>query len=275
MPTSAISRMENDNLTAPTLLNPNIPRHVSNVIMHGLSLVSNDRIQTITDLVTQLFDDTADDHFQQQNTTVFQNQQTPPIYTTEHYDIPNVNGNTGYTANYATQNTGYVPQQDYAEQPQEYTDDYAYDDYHTADYGKQDYGKQSYQKEDAANTEAESVADRMRLPLIIGVLLLVILLIAVVLFIRGNLSSDDSSNSTAKVTTVATAENSSQPETNANSNANSVMPMLIGKNYENQAKQYQDWIRFQVEEVYSDQRKPVLSFGRNTKKALISIPANR
>ena len=90
----------------------------------------------------------------------------------------------------------------------------------------------------------------MRLPLIIGVLLLVILLIAVVLFIRGNLSSDDSSNSTAKVTTVATAENSSQPETNANSNANSVMPMLIGKNYENQAKQYQDWIRFQVEEVY-------------------------
>ena len=43
-------------------------------------------------------------------------------------------------------NTGYVPQQDYAEQPQEYTDDYAYDDYHTADYGKQDYGKQSYQK---------------------------------------------------------------------------------------------------------------------------------
>ena len=72
MPTSAISRMENDNLTAPTLLNPNIPRHVSNVIMHGLSLVSNDRIQTITDLVTQLFDDTADDHFQQQNTTIFQ-----------------------------------------------------------------------------------------------------------------------------------------------------------------------------------------------------------
>ena len=253
MPTSAISRMENDNLTAPTLLNPNIPRHVSNVIMHGLNLVSNDRIQTITDLVTQLFDDTADDHFQQQNTTIFQNQQMPPIYTTEHYDIPNANGNSSYTANYATQNTGYVPQQDYAEQPQEYTDDYAYDDYHTADYGKQDYGKQSYQKEDAANTEAESVADRMRLPLIIGVLLLVILLIAVVLFIRGNLSSDNSSNSTAKVTTVATAENSSQPETNANSNANSVMPMLIGKNYENQAKQYQDWIRFQVEEVYSDQ----------------------
>lgn len=32
MPTSAISRMENDNLTAPTLLNPNIPRHVSNEI---------------------------------------------------------------------------------------------------------------------------------------------------------------------------------------------------------------------------------------------------
>lgn len=50
MPPSAISRMENDNLVAPSVLNPNVPRHVSNVIMQGLSLNSGERIQTVTEL---------------------------------------------------------------------------------------------------------------------------------------------------------------------------------------------------------------------------------
>ena len=250
MPTSAISRMENDNLTAPTLLNPNIPRHISNVIMHGLSLVSNDRIQTITELVTQLFDEHAAESLQQNATAAYHNPQTPPIYTTERYDNPMANGNAGYTTNYPIQGENYQQQNNYSnsyqEPQQEYTDDYAYDDYQTAD-----YGKQSYQKEDAVSTEPESVADRMRLPLIIGVLLLTILLVAVVLFVRGKLNTSDNNNNASMVTTIATEE-VSQENTSPNS-ANSVMPMLIGKNYENQAKQYEDWIRFQVEEVYNDQ----------------------
>ncbi len=250
MPISAISRMENDNLTAPTLLNPNIPRHVSNVIMHGLTLVSNDRIQTITELVTQLFDEHTSEPPQQNTTAAYGNPQVPPIYTTERYDNPMRNGNAGYTTNYPVQNENYQQQNNYSnsyqEPQQEYTDDYAYENYQTAD-----YGKQSYQKDDIVSTEPESVADRMRLPLIIGILLLTILLVAVVLFIRGKLNTNDNANTSSMVTTAATEE-VSQENTNVNS-ANSIMPMLIGKNYENQAKQYEDWIRFQVEEVYSDQ----------------------
>jgi len=251
MPTSAISRMENDNLTAPALLNPNIPRHVSNVIMHGLSLVSNDRIQTITELVTQLFHESAQEYPQQNAAAAYGNPQTPPIYTTERYDNPMANGNPGYTTTYPVQNENYQQQPNYSnsyqESQQEYTDDYAYDDYQT-----EDYGKQSYQKENAVSTEPESVADRTRLPLIIGILLLTILLVAVVLFVRGKLNNSDHKNNSSMVTTVATEEEASQENTSPNS-ANSIMPMLIGKNYENQAKQYADWIRFQVEEVYSDQ----------------------
>ncbi len=239
MPISAISRMENDNLTAPTLLNPNIPRHVSNVIMHGLSLVSNDRIQTITELVTQLFDEQAANHYAQNPT--YQYTQTTPIYTTEQYDNPLAADQGDYAEDFVQQ-TGY---QDYQEPQQEYTDDYSYDDYQTTD-----YGKQSYQR-NAADLPKESVADRMRMPLIIGVLLLTILLVGVVLFIRSSLSENSHSNSTAQVTTLATEE-ASEAETNENM-GNSVMPSFIGKNYENQAAQYQDWIRFQVEEVYSDQ----------------------
>lgn len=55
-PTEAPSRMENDNLCEPYEMNPSIPRHVSRVIMRGLNLFGADRIQTVTELVTQLFE---------------------------------------------------------------------------------------------------------------------------------------------------------------------------------------------------------------------------
>lgn len=56
IPTDATSRMSNDNLIEPAQLNPNIPRNVSKVIMNGMNMNGEMRIQTITELVTQLFE---------------------------------------------------------------------------------------------------------------------------------------------------------------------------------------------------------------------------
>lgn len=56
MPTEAISRIGNDNLCEPALINPNIPSNVSKVIMSGLKLSGDMRIQTVTELVTKLFE---------------------------------------------------------------------------------------------------------------------------------------------------------------------------------------------------------------------------
>lgn len=56
VPTDAASRISNDNLIEPALINPNIPRNVSKVIMNGLNMNGEMRIQTITELVTQLFE---------------------------------------------------------------------------------------------------------------------------------------------------------------------------------------------------------------------------
>lgn len=56
MPIEAISRIGNDNLSEPALLNPNIPPNVSKVIMCGLKLSGDMRIQTVTELVTKLFE---------------------------------------------------------------------------------------------------------------------------------------------------------------------------------------------------------------------------
>lgn len=56
MPTEAMSRIGNDNLCEPAKLNPNIPPNVSKVIMAGLKLSGEVRIQTITEFVTKLFE---------------------------------------------------------------------------------------------------------------------------------------------------------------------------------------------------------------------------
>lgn len=56
VPTEATSRLSNDDLVEPAKVNHNIPRNVSKVIMNGLELNGEMRIQTITELVTQLFE---------------------------------------------------------------------------------------------------------------------------------------------------------------------------------------------------------------------------
>ncbi len=57
VPAEATGRVSNDNLIEPAKLNRNIPANVSKVIMNGLNLSGEMRIQTITELVTQLFEE--------------------------------------------------------------------------------------------------------------------------------------------------------------------------------------------------------------------------
>lgn len=56
VPTDAASRKSSDNLIEPAKVNPNVPRNVSKVIMNGMCMSGEVRIQTITELVTQLFE---------------------------------------------------------------------------------------------------------------------------------------------------------------------------------------------------------------------------
>lgn len=56
VPTEATSRLSNDDLIEPAKVNRNIPGNVSKVIMNGLNINGEMRIQTITELVTQLFE---------------------------------------------------------------------------------------------------------------------------------------------------------------------------------------------------------------------------
>ena len=55
-PLDAASRLTDDTLETPASLVPEIPESVSNVIMSGMELDGEKRIQTITELVTKLFE---------------------------------------------------------------------------------------------------------------------------------------------------------------------------------------------------------------------------
>ncbi|MBR1384398.1 MAG: PASTA domain-containing protein [Ruminococcus sp.] len=56
MPLDASTRLTNDTLVPASRINPGIPVYVSNVISHAMAVKGEDRIQTINDFVTQLFD---------------------------------------------------------------------------------------------------------------------------------------------------------------------------------------------------------------------------
>lgn len=55
-PVEAVSRMGNDTCPEPMAINRNIPSHVSKVLMNGLKLNTEARIQSINELVTKLFE---------------------------------------------------------------------------------------------------------------------------------------------------------------------------------------------------------------------------
>ena len=55
--TDAISRQDFDNLIPPADVNPHVPESVSDAIMKGLTLDGSQRVRTITDLVTLLFEE--------------------------------------------------------------------------------------------------------------------------------------------------------------------------------------------------------------------------
>lgn len=225
MPPSAISRMENDNLIAPAILNPNIPRHVSNVIMHGVCLDSAQRIQTVTELVTQLFDESGS-----------ADAAVPPYYNNEYQNNYEQEANIPYDDNtYAD-----YPEQEYPNYDTGYADDYAYDD---------------YEEEDYADEEKPSVVDRLKVPIIVGIVLLLILLICVFVFAGDRLGNTESSSSINETTSVSATEAATEDtqETATAPAGDSIMPDLLGKNIDNQKTLYATWISFDVEEVYSDE----------------------
>ncbi len=232
-PTDAPSRMENDNLCEPHEMNPSIPRNVSRVIMKGLNLFSSDRIQTVTELVTQLFEQPAEPEPQ-------------PIPVEPSYRV----------RQQQAKRPAYVQADDYRE----------YDNYRTDDYDDYDVEPR------------ENMIDRIKIPIIIGVLLtLVLLVIAIVVLnfldmgpFSGNSGVNNSSRPIETTTTVTETVNNIVTETvtETESRGDSIMPDLLGRDFETKKAQLESdgWIYLEASYEFNDEYKAGLIVSQSVDK---------
>ncbi|MBR3628990.1 MAG: PASTA domain-containing protein [Oscillospiraceae bacterium] len=224
-PTEATSRMQNDNLCAPHEMNPNIPKHVSKVIMRGMSLFSEDRIKTVTELVTALFEEDEEP------------EPTP---------IP------------------IEPSRRQQSRRQNVTD---YETY------RRNALREERQGDDYVSEDKENVIDRIKIPIIIGVLLTcVLLVIAIVVLNLLDIDMDPKESmvmETSAPTIAATTDNivleSASDEVQPS--GDSQMPDLIGKNFESKKEQLEKdgWLYLLAKYDYSEKYKAGLIIDQQLK----------
>ena len=229
-PTDAPSRMQNDNLCAPHEMNPNIPKHVSRAIMKGLSLFSDDRIKTVTELVTELFDEPEESGSYEHSPIPMT---AEPLHHTGHHHVP--------------EESHRRPYRDY--------DEGAYD-----------------------TRGSESVIDRIKIPVIIGVLLTCVLMVIAIAVLNMMDMNPIARDDTTRIETTVTAVPDSMmdnvvpetapPEDTTNvQEADSSIPDLIGKQYEMKKSQLESngWLYLEPVYEYSDEYKAGLIIAQSKK----------
>ena len=224
MPVDSVSRQKHDDLHEPHMLDSRIPRHVSRVIMEGMNLSGRDRIQTITELVTKLFEEPSEEE-----------------------EISDIDS-TVLLQGDAPAETDEVQEPVYQQEPVHY---------HQPQYEQQEViherSAASYKKpkrENSYNYEKVNTVDRIKVPIIIGLLLLAILMTLCVVFI--SLLTDDEeqvSSSRVRRSSLSTNVVDDTESTNA---ADTEMPNLIGKFYEPTKQKYKDYFVLDADYDYND-----------------------
>jgi serine/threonine-protein kinase len=219
MPTDSTRRLVNDDLCEPNSLNNNIPPHVSRVIMEGMNLSGRDRIQTITEFVTKLFEQPSP-----QNDYYIYDERQYDNYDNHNYG----KNNTQYNNNNNNNN--------YADNP---ADNTGYDD---------DGYEENYRYE-KINT-----VDKIKVPVIIGILLFVILMIIAMVFLNlvgggGSSVSSVSSTSSSSVADENVVEGVTETHTETTTiKTDSIMFDLKGKYFETTQEKYAEY--FTLEPIY-------------------------
>lgn len=219
MPTDALSRMDNDNLCPPHEINSNVPQNISMVIMQGLNLDSKERIQTITELVTKLFNNNEAKPFEYTATITIPKQKLDSV-------IKNNKSN-------------------------DFDDDDIFDEEDAAD---DEEGTEVVQQ---SSLERIKVAVIIGV-LLLAILMVIVTILFKILDIGGG-NSEVSSGRYSSVDNVITMSvpttetSGSLTETSSETSAtvenkDSTMPNLIGGTFENKQKDYADW--FTLEPVY-------------------------
>ena len=225
-PTDAPSRMQNDNLCAPHEMNSSIPKHVSKVIMHGMSLFAEDRIKDVTELVTELFEQAEEE-------------ETKPIPIEP-------------------------SRRQQGRRQQNVTDIETY---------RRNVLRDEHKGDDYISEEKENVIDRIKIPIIIGVLLTCVLLVIAIVVLnlldidmdpKESMAAETSAPTIAATTDNIVLESTSDEE---QPSGDSQMPDLIGKNFESKKEQLEKdgWLYLSAKYDYSEKYKAGLIIDQELK----------
>ena len=240
MPVDSTSRQGHDDLCEPARLNSRIPQNVSRVIMEGMNLNVRDRIQTITELVTRLFEQPAQ--------SAAKPAPVPAPAPVHQAAAPQ-------------RNQGGYSQQPY-QQP-------AYNQAPPQQYGAYPYQDRNYYDEDDYRYEKVNTVDRLKVPVIIGILLLAILMIIIVVIynILHDPTRDEGSSSSKTTTTSADniVSGTTEPDTQAETEPQDTeVPALTGKFYNNEKEKWKDYFDLQADYEYNNDYDNGMIFAQET-----------
>ncbi len=222
--TDANTRQDYDNLVPPAELNSRIPAHVSDAIMRGLALDANDRIHSVTDLVTLLFDEASEEeHFT-----------AAPVLPTQPAGSTTVFNPAAATAKAQQLAAGEQHRQSAAKS----------------------HAQEKVAPRKAQHREPEKISffERIRVPLIIG-LLLAIIIIIVVIFFQQAFGNDNNSSLMQNSSSLSDniIEVSSKDDTTSFPRYDSVMPKLVGQYYQIKKTEMAGWLELEPEYVYNEE----------------------
>ncbi len=240
-PTAANARLSHDNLISPHDLNGRIPQVVSDAIMKGLALDANQRVRTITDLVTMLFE-TGDNL---EKTTVVPVQQHINATTTFRTVPTAQSGSTTVMNKPIVSNGGNRPQRSgNKQQPHSKNGTAA---------NKSSSKKQSAPPIDQKKQKQQELFEQLRGPLVIIILLLLILILIIVA-IQAMTHDNQPESSLSQTMPVTNNVVQTPPDESSSTFYNDgFVPYLVGMNFQIKKDALAGWLELEPIYEYNDE----------------------
>ncbi|MBP7187667.1 MAG: protein kinase [Ruminococcus sp.] len=231
MPIDSVTRLKHDDLHEPYILDSRIPPHVSSVIMKGMSLSGRDRIQTITELVTQLFEQPSDD------------EETATVAAIQAAEAKREAASRQQAANnmprLQRRNPNQPVHRSAPPQPQ---------------HRQEPVREHRYRDEEEYSYERPSTVDKIKVPIIISILLIAILMIIGVFVynIINEPQEEEDPRAKRKSSTSASEVVDEDSEITSDSSGDIEMPSLIGRFYEQTSEKWAEYFTLEPEYEYTE-----------------------
>ena len=231
MPIDSVTRLKHDDLHEPYILDSRIPPHVSSVIMKGMSLSGRDRIQTITELVTQLFEQPSDD------------EETATVAAIQAAEAKREAASRQQAANnmprLQRRNPNQPVHRSAPPQPQ---------------HRQEPVRERRYRDEEEYSYERPSTVDKIKVPIIISILLIAILMIIGVFVynIINEPQEEEDPRAKRKSSTSASEVVDEDSEITSDSSGDIEMPSLVGRFFEQTSEKWAEYFTLEPEYEYTE-----------------------